>query len=70
MVVPHWLEYIREVDADKVAYIGLNSCMDAVGQNSSLSKAIVTIGRCIELEIFAQGYDKAMLRRLVGLKRK
>ena len=29
--------------------------MDAVGQNSSLTKTIVTIGRCIELEIFAQG---------------
>lgn len=52
---PHWLEYLKEVDADKVSYIGLNSCMDAVGQNSSLTKTIVTIGRFIELELFAQG---------------
>ena len=46
---PHWLEYIREVDADKVAYIFLTHVWMLLNKNSSLTKTIVTIGRCIEL---------------------
>ena len=50
-----WYQDIKTVDSDLLAYLGLNSCMDAVASGSSLTSTITKIGHRIELESWAVG---------------
>ena len=50
-----WVEDIRNIDTDLLAYIGLTVCMDAVGRNSTRNSTLVGIGHRIEMEVFASG---------------
>jgi DNA-directed RNA polymerase len=50
-----WYQDIKTVDCDLLAYLGLNSCMDAVASGSSLTSTITKIGHRIELESWAIG---------------
>ena len=62
-----WYKDIKAVDTDLLAYLGLNSCMDAVAAGSSLTSAITKIGHRIELEAWAAGlklHDVNLSRRI------
>lgn len=62
-----WYNDIVSVDTDLLAYIGLNSCMDAVAIGASLTAAITKIGLRIELEAWAKGlksHDKDLSKRI------
>jgi DNA-directed RNA polymerase, mitochondrial len=62
-----WFADVVSVDTDLLAYIGLNTCMDAVAIGASLTSAITKIGLRIELEAWAKGlkeHDKALSRRI------
>lgn len=62
-----WYKDIKSVDTDLLAYLGLNSCMDAVAAGSSLTSAITKVGQRIELESWAAGlkeHDVNLSRRI------
>jgi len=62
-----WYEDLLVVDTDLLAYLGLNSCMDAVAVGSSLTSAITKIGYRIELETWAlclKEYDSSLSKRI------
>ncbi len=62
-----WYQDIKSVDSDLLAYIGLNSCMDAVASSSSLTSTITKIGHRIELEAWAVGlssYNSKLAKRI------
>ena len=53
-----WLQTLKLVDPDTLAYIGLNACMDAVGKYSTRQKILDNIGHRVELEVWAEGLKK------------
>lgn len=53
-----WYEFLKHIDIDTLAYIGLNSCFDSVLQCGSQTGTVVSIGRRVELENFAFGLKK------------
>ena len=62
-----WYKDIKSVDTDLLAYLGLNSCMDAVASGSSLTSTITKIGHRIELESWATGlkeYNSKLAKRI------
>lgn len=64
----HWLKGLKAVDnIDLLAWLGLSTCMDAVGSESSYTWTVVKIGRRIEMEIWAkqlQDHDKKLAKRI------
>ena len=62
-----WVEDIRGLDAELLAYIGLTISMDAVGRNSTRNSCLVNIGHRIEMETWADGlrrYDRKLAKRI------
>ena len=62
-----WVEDIKTIDTDILAFIGLNCCMDAVSMNQSFTTCITKIGLRIELEVWANGlksHDKNLANRI------
>ena len=63
-----WLKVLEAVDnPDLLAWLGLSTCMDAVGSDSSYTWAVVKIGRRIEMEIWAkqlQQHDRKLAKRI------
>jgi len=49
-----WVETLKDLDPDKLAYIGLNTFMDAVGQSSSLTACTAKIAKRVELEAWSR----------------
>ena len=62
-----WLELLKDIDTDTLAYIGLNTAFDAVLKFGSQTSTLSKIGRRIELENFALGlskFDKTLHNRI------
>ena len=63
-----WHEIISKLDADILAYLGLNAMYDAVVRHETLTQAMLKIGSKINQEVWAQGlkeYDKDLYKRVV-----
>ena len=64
-----WLQHLKDVDVDTLAYIGLNTCFDSVLSFGSLTSTASKIGRRIELENFALGlsqFDSTLHKRITS----
>ena len=64
-----WLQHLKDVDVDTLAYIGLNTCFDSVLSFGSLTSTASKIGRRIELENFALGlsqFDNTLHKRITS----
>ena len=64
-----WLELIKDIDPDTLAYIGLNTTFDAVLKFGSQTSTLSKIGRRIELENFALGlyqFDSKLHKRITA----
>lgn len=62
-----WYYDIKDLDVDLLAYIGLNTCMDSVAVNGTLTSTLTKIGKRVELEIWAAGlreHDKKLASRI------
>ncbi len=62
-----WLDDLKDLDADILAYIGLNACMDSTVSHGKKTSLLVKIGHRVELEAWAQGlkkHDKTLFGRL------
>ena len=62
-----WMTSLKDVDTDTLAYIGLNTCFDAVLKFGSQTSTVTKIGRRVELENFAIGlsqFDKTLHARI------
>ena len=62
-----WYYDIKNLDVDLLAYIGLNTCMDSVSVNGTLTSTLTKIGKRVELEIWAAGlqeHDKKLASRI------
>ena len=62
-----WLDDIKDLDADILAYIGLNACMDSTVSHGKKTSLLAKIGHRVELEAWAQGlkkHDKTLFSRL------
>ena len=62
-----WHYDIQGLDHDLLAYIGLNTCMDSVAINGTLTSTLTKIGKRVELEIWAMGlqeHDKKLAQRI------
>ena len=53
-----WCTLLEDLDADALAYIGLNEMMDAAGNNATLTTCVVNIGERIETEVWAKELSK------------
>ena len=64
-----WLQHLKDVDVDTLAYIGLNTCFDSVLSFGSLTSTASKIGRRVELENFALGlsqFDPTLHKRITS----
>ena len=62
-----WLNDLKDLDADILAYIGLNACMDSTVSHGKKTSLLAKIGHRVELEVWAQGlkkHDKTLFSRL------
>jgi DNA-directed RNA polymerase len=63
-----WLQNLQAVDdVDLLAWLGLSTCMDAVGSESSYTWTVVKIGRRVEMEIWAKQlreHDRKLANRI------
>ncbi len=63
-----WHEIISKLDADILAYLGLNAMYDGVVRHETLTQTLLKIGSKINQEIWALGlkeYDKDLYKRVV-----
>lgn len=63
-----WIKSLQEIDnIELLAWLGLSTCMDAVGSGSSYTWTVIKIGRRIEMELWAkdlQQFDRKLAKRI------
>ena len=65
---PVWFKTLKGMSTDLLAYIGLNSCFDAILMKEQRTGLLIKIGRKVEVECFSDAlrkHDKDMAKRLI-----
>ena len=63
-----WIKSLQDIDnIELLAWLGLSTCMDAVGSEGSYTWTVIKIGRRIEMELWAkdlQQFDRKLAKRI------